>query len=59
MYRPKSTKEINSILKDIFENKNDSLKPLREKIIKEKFFMPENGVGKYIADYIRNSIGMS
>ncbi len=58
MYRPQSFEDIEQILKEIFVNKNDSLKDLRKKIIEEKFFLPENGTGKYIADYIRNALGM-
>lgn len=58
MYKPQKVDEIEQILKEIFLNKNDYLKENREKIIKQYFFMPEGGIGKYIANYLKKQLNI-
>ena len=58
MYKPQSTEEIETLLTDILVNKNDYLKEKRLDILDKNFFIPQNGVGKYIVDYIKNQIKM-
>lgn len=56
MYRPKSVADIENILKEIFIEKKDVLQSKRMQIIKQEFFLPSGGSGKYIADYLRKTL---
>lgn len=58
MYIPQTIEETETLLTDILVNKNDYLKEKRLDILDKNFFIPQNGVGKYIVDYIKNQIKM-
>ena len=51
--------EIEGIFKKVLVDKNDELKPIREKIIKEDFYLPLNGIGHNIVEYLKRELNLT
>ncbi len=58
MYKPKTLDEIENLFKTVLLEKNDNLKEVRDKIIEQNFYLPEQGVANHIVSYIKEQINM-
>lgn len=58
MYKPKNINEVEGIYKEVLINKNDELKPIREKIIKDNFYLPPDGIAHNIVEYLKKELRM-
>lgn len=56
-YELDSLNEMANLLKQLLIDKIDPLKPLREKIIKKNFYMPEPNIGQGIVNMLKKEIG--
>lgn len=55
-YQIKKFEDIDDIFKKIFIEKNDEKEQLRQNLIEKLFYLPEEGIGKKIVDYITREL---